>query len=144
MSSEQITLHATTIAIDGKGVVIVGPSGSGKSSLALQLIAHGADLVADDRTQIEQRDRVLVATAPPAIKDMIEARGVGIVKVTSVGPTPIGLVVDLSQQEKQRLPDQHRHSILGVQLPCLHNAPSPHFATAIWLYVNSTLDMSYD
>jgi len=133
-------VHATTVSIDGKGVLIVGPSGSGKSSLALQLLALGAGLVADDRTQIIQQNQALIASVPSAISGLIEARGVGLITAPYIGPTPLALVVDLSKPEKQRLPETHSHSILGISLRCLHNAPSPHFAAAIWLYVQRTLD----
>lgn len=135
-------VHATTVAVDGKGILIIGPSGAGKSSLALQLIALGADLVADDRTRIFRADQVVFAEVPETIAGMIEARGVGILRVAEVGQTPLALVVDLSVQEQQRLPEPRFHSILGVQLPCFYSAPSPHFAIAIWLYVRSTLDIS--
>tara|TARA_R110000787_G_scaffold33332_7_gene87213 strand:+ start:1246 stop:1677 length:432 start_codon:yes stop_codon:yes gene_type:complete len=135
-------VHATTVSINGKGVLIVGPSGSGKSSLALQLIALGANLVADDRTQITLVDQVVVATVPGAIRGLIEARGVGLIHAPDGGPTPLDLVVDMSITEKQRLPQMHHYSVFGITLRCLHNAPSPHFAAAIWLYVRSTLDTS--
>jgi HPr kinase/phosphorylase len=137
------TIHATTVAIDGKGVLIVGPSGSGKSSLALQLIALGAGLVADDRTHIACDGQMRIATVPQSISGKIEARGVGIVSAPPSGPTPLVLVVDLSQQEQQRLPEPHCYTVRGALLPCLHNAPSPHFAIGIWLYVRGTLDVSH-
>ncbi len=135
-------LHASTVAIGGNGVLILGPSGSGKSSLALQLIALGAELVADDRTQVSCADDELIAAAPDTISGLIEARGVGLIQTAYVGPTALALVVDLSKPEKQRLPDAHRHWVLGRPLPCLHNAQSPHFAAAIWLSVQGTLNNS--
>ena len=60
-------LHASTVAFRGRGVVILGASGSGKSALALELMALGAGLVADDRTLVEVQDGALVASCPPAI-----------------------------------------------------------------------------
>lgn len=140
MTQSSDILHATTVSIGGKGVVILGPSGSGKSSLALQLIALGAGLVADDRTEITRNGQVLTATAPSTIQGMIEARGVGILRLKDTGATPLSLAVDLSQESEPRLPEAHDHAILGIVLPCLFPAPSPHFAAAIWLYVHGTLD----
>lgn len=135
-------VHATTVSITGKGVLIVGPSGSGKSSLALQLIGMGAGLVADDRTQIDLDGAgALTATAPDAIRGLIEARGIGLLRSEYVGSTALQLVVDLSQREEQRLPDAHVYSVLGISLRRLYAAPSPHFAAGIWLYVQGTLDM---
>lgn len=74
------TVHATTIAIDGAGVLLRGPSASGKSDLALRLIDDGARLVADDRTVLALRDGIVEASAPPSIRGKIEVRGLGIGK----------------------------------------------------------------
>ena len=142
MTQSAEIVHATTVSIEGKGVLILGPSGSGKSSLALQLIALGAGLVADDRTEITRERGILTAIAPHAIQGMIEARGVGILRLPDAGPTLLTLVIDLSQPAAPRLPKAQEHTMLGVTLPCLHPAPSPHFAAAIWLYVRGTLDSS--
>ena len=67
-------LHATTIALDGAGLLILGPSGSGKSSLALQLMAAGAVLVADDRTDLCRQGDAIVASCPPALLGRIGGR----------------------------------------------------------------------
>ena len=129
------TLHATTVAIDGRGCLIIGPSGSGKSSLALRLIALGAVLVADDRTIVTLRGERLLASAPHAIASLIEARGVGLLRVPLAPPTELHLVVDLSTPAAPRLPEPQEHLVLGRKLPCLHNGESPHFPAAITLYV---------
>ena len=63
-----LTLHATCVAVEGRGVLITGPSGSGKSSLALALMAHGARLVADDRVTLSLREGTLWATCPETIR----------------------------------------------------------------------------
>lgn len=142
MTRNQEIVHASTVSIAGKGVLILGPSGSGKSSLALQLIAMGAGLVADDRTEVTLDSGTLIATVPRTISGLIEARGVGLIRVPDVGSTPLRCAIDLSISEKQRLPEAHSHSILGIPLRCLHNGQGPHFAAAIWLSVQSTLDIS--
>lgn len=135
MTNPSEIIHATTVSLSGQGMLILGPSGSGKSSLALQLISLGARLVADDRTRVERSGQRVIATVPGAIAGMIEARGVGILKLDAAGPTALNLVVDLSRAEHQRLPEPHHYDLLGVTLPCLHNAPSPHFAAALLLYL---------
>jgi HPr kinase/phosphorylase len=132
-------LHATTVSIDGRGLLIIGPSGSGKSSLALQLLALGATLVADDRTQVIRDGDQIIASVPPTISGQIEARGVGIIDVVAAEPTPLALVVDLGQHEPKRLPDQHTRDVLGVALPCLHNPDSVYFPSAVLLYMKSAL-----
>ena len=75
-------IHATSVALRANGqwraVLLRGPSGAGKSDLALRLIQAGGRLVADDQTHLARRGRSLIATPPPALAGMIEARGVGI------------------------------------------------------------------
>lgn len=137
MTVETNIIHASTVAVEGRGVLIVGPSGSGKSSLAVQMIALGATLVADDRTILRRDGDKIIASVPSAIAGMIEARGVGLIAVPHAGSTPLHLVVDLSQFEPKRLPEDHSHSLLGVTLPCLHKSDNTHFASAILLYIKA-------
>ena len=67
-------VHASCVALGGRGVLILGGSGAGKSGLALQLMAYGAALVSDDRTILSNRDGALQAAAPDTIRGRIEAR----------------------------------------------------------------------
>src|SRR6185312_10220968 len=70
-----LLLHATTVAIDGAAVLLRGPSGSGKSDLALRLIDAGARLVADDQSELRRVGEVVVVRAPDALRGLIEVRG---------------------------------------------------------------------
>ncbi len=134
-----LVLHATTVAVGGRGIVILGPSGSGKSGLALELMAQGAALVADDRTVVQAAGAnpapVLVASCPPALSGLIEARGVGILRSDPHPPCPVALVVDLGQVETARLPEPRTIVLLDVTLPLLHKSDTPHFAAAIRAYI---------
>lgn len=124
-----VLVHATSVLVDGTGVLIRGPSGSGKSDLALRLIDGGARLVSDDQTALEARDGRLWASAPPSIAGKLEVRGLGIVAVPSAPPAPLGIVVDLLPHDRiERLPEPSTASLLGVELPrfCL----SPFEASA--------------
>ena len=73
------TVHASTVALDGRAVVIMGPSGSGKSDLALRLLDRGFTLVSDDQTVVKKNGDRLVASAPPTIAGKLEIRGIGVV-----------------------------------------------------------------
>ena len=137
MNSQDAILHATAVAIGRHGVLIIGPSGAGKSSLALQLIALGAELVADDRTCVARVGDTVIASVPDTIVGLIEARGVGLIPVGYAGQTPLRSVIDLEQLETKRLPDDHSHIVLGLALPCLHKIEAPHFASAIMLYIKA-------
>lgn len=115
LSSE--TLHATTVAKDGRAVIIVGRSGSGKSDLALRLLDRGFVLVSDDQTYLRMANGKLVAAAPPAIRGKLEVRGIGIVERESVDNVPVCLMVELAS-EIERLPDDGRERlILGANIP---------------------------
>ena len=111
------TLHASAVAAEGRAVLITGPSGSGKSDLALRLLDRGFTLVSDDQTIVRRDGNRLIASAPPVIKGKLEIRGIGIVEMDSVDGAPIGLYVQLTS-EIMRLPDDRReHPMLGVSLP---------------------------
>ena len=126
-----IRVHATSVALDGGGVLLRGPSGSGKSDLALRLIDHGARLVADDQTELERVGGVLEMRAPATIAGRIEVRGLGIIRVPAVATAPLRLVVDLVAPESiERLPEPQFCTLLGVSLPLLLLAPFAASATA--------------
>jgi HPr kinase/phosphorylase len=132
-----LTLHASCVSVEGRGVLITGPSGSGKSSLALALMAYGARLVADDRTTLALDGDNLVATCPPTISGMIEARGLGILNADALPRAPIGLVVDLSQTEGLRLPAHRNVTYLGRMVPLVLGQATPHFPAALWHYIRA-------
>ena len=118
------TVHATAVDIGGKGVLLRGPSGSGKSDLALRLVDAGALLVADDCVILSRRGGEVVAAAPATIAGRMEVRGLGIVRVPSAGPSPVRLVADLVRPEEvERLPKAAETVLLGVAIPLMHLAP---------------------
>ena len=128
----RLILHASTVALGARAVLILGASGAGKSSLALDLMSRGAVLVADDRTALAARAGELVASCPSArIAGRIEARGVGILAAEALASAPVRLIVDLDREEPERLPPRRRREILGVSLPLLHGRSLPNLAPAI-------------
>lgn len=111
------TVHASTVAVDGRAVLISGPSGSGKSDLALRLLERGFALISDDQTVVKKQGDVLFASAPPSIAGKMEVRGIGILDMDHIDDVPIGLVVELTS-EIERLPDDSRERrFLGVPIP---------------------------
>lgn len=128
LSSE--TIHASSVAVAGRAVLIAGRSGKGKSDLALRLIDRGGHLVSDDYTIVRRIGGRLVATAPPTIAGKMEVRGVGIVTFPHDQDVPVGLFVDLDR-EAERLPERGDMRMLaGIAVPviCLNaleaSAPS--------------------
>ncbi|KEP69178.1 serine kinase [Thioclava dalianensis] len=126
-------IHATAVALDAeRGVLIRGASGSGKSQLALRLMAFGARLVSDDRTDLRSDDAgQLIASAPPELAGRIEARGVGILRADALSQARVTLCVDLDRIEDQRLPPYRKDRVLGVALPLVLQLQNGHLDVAI-------------
>ncbi|WP_028970568.1 HPr kinase/phosphorylase [Sphingomonas sp. URHD0057] len=117
LSTENV--HASTVASEGRAVLITGPSGSGKSDLALRLLDRGFTLVSDDQTIVRRDGDRLIASAPPTIAGKLEIRGIGIVDMGTVSDIPVALLVELTL-DIERLPDDSRERpILGVGLPLI-------------------------
>jgi HPr kinase/phosphorylase len=133
--NSDLCLHSTCVALDGRALVIRGAAGSGKSGLALQLMAYGAELVADDRVLLRPLDGRLMARAPQAISGMIEARGVGILNARCARESPVHAILDLDRVELERLPAQVFETILGISVPVLGRAQAAHFAPALIQYL---------
>ena len=112
------SVYGTTVAIDGAGVLLRGPSGSGKSDLALRLIDRGALLVADDRTNLTRQGAALIAQAPAALRGILEVRGLGLVRVPIQETARLTLAVDL-ETPPERLPAAESLALAGISIPLL-------------------------
>ena len=119
-----IRIHGTSVALGGDGILLQGPSGSGKSDLALRLIDGGARLVADDQTELSLLQGELRLSAPAAIAGRIEVRGIGILSVPTVASVPLRLVVALVPPgQVERLPERQFCTLLGRSVPLVALAP---------------------
>lgn len=112
------TIHATAVAIDGHGVLLVGRPGCGKSDLALRLIDRGAMLVADDRVDLHPTPAALRLHPPAAIAGLIEVRGVGLVRMPWRSDVAAALLVVLDEAA-ERMPQPEQRAVAGLSLPLL-------------------------
>lgn len=136
--TDAVLMHASCVAVSGRAVLITGPSGSGKSALALTLMAFGADLVADDQTEAYLDDGQVMARCPAALQGLIEARGVGILTCASARPARVALVADLAQAEPQRLPPLRKITLLGHEIDLVLGRDNAHFAASILCYLKGS------
>lgn len=111
-------VHMSCVAVDEKGVLIAGRSGSGKSDLALRLIDRGAVLVSDDICVLRVKDGRLCAAAPARLEGKIEVRGLGIVETSGAGEIAVSLIADLDENP-QRMPESETRTLLGVAIPLI-------------------------
>jgi hypothetical protein len=105
-----LILQASAVSIAGRALLIEGPPGSGKSSLALALIDRGAGLIGDDAVMLTPDGDMLLASPPPNIAGLIELRGVGLLHLPPAPLAPVALILTLGGPHGARLPE--------IPLPC--------------------------
>jgi HPr kinase/phosphorylase len=129
--SSQLILHATSLVFCGQGLLLRGPSGSGKSDLALRLMDEGGTLISDDNSIMSVEQGVLYATAPATTAGMLEIRGVGLVRVPHVEKTPIAYCLDcVALEQVPRMPDKAVVDITGISVPLFKIYPFEASAVA--------------
>ena len=109
--------HSTSVVIEDLGILIRGKSGSGKSDIALRLIDSGATLVSDDLTICKKIGDYLYLYPHPKTKGLLEVRELGIMTVPYVENVRLFLVVELVEEEFERMPGMMSCSILGIKFP---------------------------
>jgi serine kinase of HPr protein (carbohydrate metabolism regulator) len=117
-------IHATAVVFDGLGMLLIGPSGSGKSDLALRLIDQGGTLISDDQTILSKEEQKLIASPPPNIKGLLEIRHIGIVPHDFVENVEIHLIISLQDYSNiPRYPEIHFEELEGIKLPLFYLDP---------------------
>lgn len=139
-------MHGTMVALNGAGVLLRGPSGSGKSDLALRLLADGWTLIADDRVLLNAEGERLVAHCPDTLRGMLEVRGMGIVRLTTgewASATDVQLVVDLVDRADAvpRMPETQLFSHSGIERPVMKLYP---FQTSAGARLRLALSILYE
>lgn len=116
-------LQATCVAVGGRGVLIEGAPGTGKSSLALALIDRGAVLVGDDGVLVEAEVGRVVASPHPNIAGKLEVRGVGLIDLPVAAAVPIALVIRLDEDAPRYVEAAETREIGGIALPLIRLWP---------------------
>ena len=147
MAAGSTTIHASAVLVGTRAVLIRGPSASGKSRLALELIEAGrigtvlfARLVADDRVHLEAAGGRLLARPATALAGLIEVRSVGLQRVAHEPSAIVGFVVDLAAADAVRLPepDKRTADMDGILLPRLAVAPDAAALPLVLAFINSS------
>lgn len=123
-------LHASCAVLNARAVLLRGPVGAGKSDLLLRLVVEaGAGLVADDQVLLARDGDALIARAPEYLQGVLEARGVGLLRLPPAGPARLALLADLTPRP-QRQPDPAHETLLGCRLPRIEIDPGAASAVA--------------
>ena len=124
MNGESILLSGVSaVSIDGSALILEGPPGAGKSSLALALIDRGAQLIGDDGVSLERDGERLLASPPPNTSGLLEVRNVGILEFPAATTVPVALLLRLSD-DAERLPEGARNRVIaGCSIPELDFVP---------------------
>jgi serine kinase of HPr protein (carbohydrate metabolism regulator) len=127
MMQTSATIHASAVLCGSCGILIRGPSGSGKSSLALSLLQTGsfARLIGDDRIHLQTAHGRLLMRPAKTLEGLIEIRGLGIRRLPFEPVALVHLAVDLAAPDAERLPEpaSSEAKIEGVSIARLAVAP---------------------
>ena len=134
-----LLMHATCVDINGSGVLIIGRSGSGKSSLAINLLALGSKLVADDQCELVKKNNSFRIFKPASLPNSIEIRGIGLVSVPMIVETSLDWVVNMDEAETERMPALRFTEIDGYKIPTIFGKNMDDLASRIYVLVSNTL-----
>ena len=130
-------LQFTCVAIGSRAVLISGPPGSGKSSLALMLIDRGAALIGDDSVLLDSGGKRLVARPHPKTRGLIEVRNLGLIEMPACDGAVVSLVIEFDEAAPRYIEQAETVTIESVTLPMLRIWPD---TTALAIKAELALD----
>ncbi|MEM9736209.1 MAG: HPr kinase/phosphatase C-terminal domain-containing protein [Pseudomonadota bacterium] len=155
MSAPDAALHANAVAFRGRGLLITGRAGSGKTSLSVEMMALGADLIADDRVVLRCAGGLVLLSPPDTLAGLVELRGIGIIRRDFQADVPAALVLNLNSELSsdsraepatreetdhdgaRRLPDPVFEDLLGLKVRRISQLWRPGLAAAMILALQS-------
>jgi HPr kinase/phosphorylase len=137
--SGSFIIHATCVDVKGSGVLIVGRSGAGKSSLAVGLLALGSSLVADDQCELIVKNKGFSISKPTSLPNSIEIRGIGLVSVPMIAETSLDWVINMDEVETERMPNLKFTEISGYRIPTIFGKNVDDLASRIYVLVSNAL-----
>ena len=139
MGDGSTLMHGTAVALGSAGLLITGRAGAGKSSLALELMALGASLVADDQVVLTRKPEGLLMSAPGTLEGKVEARGIGIMKCEAT-PAWLRIVIDMDHVETGRLPEPREIAVSGERVRLIRRVETPAFASMLYVLLKGGLE----
>lgn len=124
-------IHGSCVDFDGKCILAIGPSGAGKTSLILDLIALGGILVADDQVILSEDANGIIASAPQSIAGKIEARGIGILSCPYVQMSYLNLIVDIATEPPMRLPESRTVKVGSISIEIIAGGKMSNLPIAV-------------
>ena len=134
--ADRVSVHGTAVALEGRGLLIVGPAGAGKSGTATEMLALGAKLVADDLVLVAQSRSGPLLQAPLHGPSAIELRGLGVVPVDRSDDVPLRGVL-LIAPSPTRVPEPQTLRVLGADIPLLRHPYGYSIAAKVVVWLGS-------
>ena len=126
-------IHASSVDINGKGIVILGKSGAGKSNLAIKLISMGAKLISDDQTHFKLIENKIIISKPETTPNFIEARGIGLIEAPFVVSAKLFCFVKITNLELKRLPNAKKKYCFGKKIKMIEFNPNYNNESSLFL-----------